>query len=331
MAALMAIGTSALVRASPAEISAPSKRDNNKPAEYKPAEGGHHGSRRDNYAASGTATSRTAGRLRPCGSRVGPRGGWRASPEAKDRLEAEVHFEQMLDSPYRTNGKTPPTTPPALPLHERATSHFRLHPTPTSKWVAKPARKPTTSSTTRLTKCTMAAVPGEDATYIIFTPAGGQNEPAAPFPRSQRGHARPPVPKPARSVRFSRVLIDGGSSINILYRDTARKLGIQEAELRPTPPSSTASCQATRAIRGSRAVMFGKPDNFRTENIEFEVVDLVSPYHALLGRPALTKFWRCPTTELEDGPDAGHSCEKQLIGDAVAMAGPQPGCTSRLE
>jgi hypothetical protein len=29
------------------------------------------------------------------------------------------------------------------------------------------------------------------------------------------------------SVRFSRVLIDGGSSINILYRDTARKLGIQ--------------------------------------------------------------------------------------------------------
>jgi hypothetical protein len=40
--------------------------------------------------------------------------------------------------------------------------------------------------------------------------------------------------------------------------------------------------------------MFGKPDHFRTERIEFEVVDLVSPYHALLGRPALTKFMAVP-------------------------------------
>jgi hypothetical protein len=41
----------------------------------------------------------------------------------------------------------------------------------------------------------------------------------------------PTIGTTRRSVRFSRVLIDGGSSINILYRDTARKLGIQEAEL----------------------------------------------------------------------------------------------------
>ena len=31
-----------------------------------------------------------------------------------------------------------------------------------------------------------------------------------------------------RAVRFSRVLIDGGSSINILYRDTMEKLGIKQ-------------------------------------------------------------------------------------------------------
>ena len=33
---------------------------------------------------------------------------------------------------------------------------------------------------------------------------------------------------------FSRVLIDGGSSINILYRDTMEKLGIEQKQLHPS-------------------------------------------------------------------------------------------------
>ena len=36
--------------------------------------------------------------------------------------------------------------------------------------------------------------------------------------------------------------------------------------------------------------MFGTKENCRTEALEFEVVDLESPYHALLGRPMLAKF-----------------------------------------
>ncbi|KAK1629250.1 hypothetical protein QYE76_003565 [Lolium multiflorum] len=155
-----------------------------------------------------------------------------------------------------------------------------------------------------------------------------------------------------RSVRFSRVLIDGGSSINILYRDTARKLGIQEAELRPTPTVFHGivpghCCQPIGRI--TLEVMFGKPDNFRTENIEFEVVDLVSPYHALLGRPALTKFMAvphygylkmklpgpkgvitvagdyrrsmdCATQSSKMAQTLVIATEKQLIHDAVALA-----------
>ena len=34
-----------------------------------------------------------------------------------------------------------------------------------------------------------------------------------------------------RAARFSRVLIDGGSSINILYKDTMEKLGIKQRQL----------------------------------------------------------------------------------------------------
>ncbi|KAK1605099.1 hypothetical protein QYE76_028772, partial [Lolium multiflorum] len=37
-------------------------------------------------------------------------------------------------------------------------------------------------------------------------------------------------------------------------------------------------------------VAFGGRDNCRVENLEFEVVDLDSPYHALLGRPALAAY-----------------------------------------
>jgi hypothetical protein len=100
-----------------------------------------------------------------------------------------------------------------------------------------------------------------------------------------------------RNIRFSRVLIDGGSSINILYCDTARKLGIQKSQLSPTPTIFHGivpghSCQPIGRVRLD--VMFGKPDHFRAKNIEFEVVDLVSPYHALLRRPALAKFMAVP-------------------------------------
>ena len=37
-------------------------------------------------------------------------------------------------------------------------------------------------------------------------------------------------------------------------------------------------------------VLFGTKDNHRVESLEFEVVDLESPYHALLDRPSLAKF-----------------------------------------
>ncbi|KAK1650796.1 hypothetical protein QYE76_068601 [Lolium multiflorum] len=173
-----------------------------------------------------------------------------------------------------------------------------------------------------------------------------------PKPGSYAMVLDPTIGTTRRSVRFSRVLIDGGSSINILYRDTARKLGIQEAELRPTPTVFHGivpghCCQPIGRI--TLEVMFGKPDHFRTERIEFEVVDLVSPYHALLGRPALTKFMAvphygylkmklpgpkgvitvagdyrrsmdCATQSSKMAQTLVIATEKQLIHDAVALA-----------
>jgi hypothetical protein len=44
----------------------------------------------------------------------------------------------------------------------------------------------------------------------------------------------PTFVKPANNVRFSKVLIDNGSSISIMYRDTMQKLGIKENMLEPS-------------------------------------------------------------------------------------------------
>jgi hypothetical protein len=98
---------------------------------------------------------------------------------------------------------------------------------------------------------------------------------------------------PTNNVRFSKVLIDNGSSINIMYRDTMQKLGIKENMLEPSKTTFHGIVPGLSCVPMGKIwidVMFGNRDNCRVENLIFEVVDLVSPYHALLGRPALAKF-----------------------------------------
>ena len=41
-------------------------------------------------------------------------------------------------------------------------------------------------------------------------------------------------------------------------------------------------------------VNFGTHDNYRTEYVNFEVAEFETSYHAILGRPSLTKFMAIP-------------------------------------
>jgi hypothetical protein len=87
------------------------------------------------------------------------------------------------------------------------------------------------------------------------------------------------------TCRFSRVLIDGGSSINLLYRSSMEKLGIPIAQLKPSRLTfhgivSGHSC--TPMGRVQLEVFFRKKDNSRHKPIWFEVVDISSPYHGCL-------------------------------------------------
>src|SRR3954470_5828971 len=99
------------------------------------------------------------------------------------------------------------------------------------------------------------------------------------------------------NVKFSKVLIDGGSSINIMYKDTMLKLGITMNMPEPTKTTFHGimpglSCEPIGKIWVD--ILFDNRENCHTEAIEFEVVDLVSTYHALLGRPAMAKFMATP-------------------------------------
>jgi hypothetical protein len=75
------------------------------------------------------------------------------------------------------------------------------------------------------------------------------------------------------------------------------KLGIPAIQLKPTKLTFHGivlghSCTPMGKIQ--LEVLFGEKDNHRREPIWFEVVDLNSPYHGLLGRPALAKFMVVP-------------------------------------
>ena len=85
---------------------------------------------------------------------------------------------------------------------------------------------------------------------------------------------------------LTRVLMDGGSSLNLLYQDTVRKMGIHPSRIKPTKttfkgviPGVEANCTGSVTLE----VVFGSPDNFRSEELIFDIVPFRSGYHALLG------------------------------------------------
>jgi hypothetical protein len=90
--------------------------------------------------------------------------------------------------------------------------------------------------------------------------------------------------------RVHKVLMDGGSGINVLYASTLDDMGIPRSTLR----LSTTPFHGVPIGQIDLPVMFGDMQNFRTEALTFEVVGFSGTYHAILGRSAYTKFMVVP-------------------------------------
>jgi hypothetical protein len=101
--------------------------------------------------------------------------------------------------------------------------------------------------------------------------------------------------------RLNKVLIDGGSGLNVLFTKTLKKMKLDITHMltKSTSPFYGIVPGNTAIPLGLVVlpVSFGESrDNYRTEYVKFEVADFETSYHAILGRPAIAKFMRYPTT-----------------------------------
>jgi hypothetical protein len=99
-------------------------------------------------------------------------------------------------------------------------------------------------------------------------------------------------------VRFSRVLIDGGSGLNLIFASTLRKMGLDLTDMLIPSKSPFYGIVPGNAAHPLGMVVlpftFGMRENYRTEFIKFDVANFKSSYHAILGRLALAKFIAVP-------------------------------------
>jgi hypothetical protein len=99
-------------------------------------------------------------------------------------------------------------------------------------------------------------------------------------------------------VRLTKVLIDGGSGLNLIFASTLRKMGLDFKDMlvpSKSPfygivPGNAAYPLGTVVL----PVTFSTRENYRTEFIKFEVANFESSYHAILGHPTLAKFMVVP-------------------------------------
>jgi hypothetical protein len=96
---------------------------------------------------------------------------------------------------------------------------------------------------------------------------------------------------------FSKCLMDGGSSQNIMYVETLTKLGLTKTQLCHSAvtfygvvPGRQAKSLGSITLK----VAFRDESNFHEEPVTIEVVPFKSTYHVIFGRPAFQSFHARP-------------------------------------
>ncbi|CAN6209684.1 unnamed protein product [Urochloa humidicola] len=150
------------------------------------------------------------------------------------------------------------------------------------------------------------------------------------------GHYALVVAPTIRNTKMTKVLVDGGSGLNVLFVGALKEFGLSVHDL--TPPQSSfygllPGEPATPLGHIVLPVTFGDRSNYRTEHLRFTVANFDTAYHAILGRPALAKFMAIPhyvylkmkmpgprgVITVEDDLRVAYACEKETLDAAAAL------------
>ncbi|XP_039815127.1 uncharacterized protein LOC120678028 [Panicum virgatum] len=98
-------------------------------------------------------------------------------------------------------------------------------------------------------------------------------------------------------VRLAKVLVDGGSTLDIIFASMLESMGYDMTTLVPSDQAFyrfIPGAGSTPVGLVTLPVTFGTQTNYRTEYVNFEVAEFETSYHAILGRPSLAKFMAIP-------------------------------------
>jgi hypothetical protein len=91
---------------------------------------------------------------------------------------------------------------------------------------------------------------------------------------------------------IGKILVDNGSSVDILFLKTFEKMNLTQHMLHPPeyPLQGFGGKPIKPVGKVSLPVSFGDLDNARTETLTFDVVDIYHPYLTIFGRGFMNKF-----------------------------------------
>jgi hypothetical protein len=93
------------------------------------------------------------------------------------------------------------------------------------------------------------------------------------------------------NIKLHHVLIDEGASLNIISYAAFKQLQIPESKLDPSRPFSGVGPHLVYRVGTiSLPVTFGTEENFRTENVQFDIAEVNIPFNTIIGRSALYRF-----------------------------------------
>src|SRR5215216_2447882 len=97
--------------------------------------------------------------------------------------------------------------------------------------------------------------------------------------------------------RLTKVLMDGGSGLNLIYEDTLQKMQMDKSRIEQSGATFRGIIPSREARSSGKIkldVVSGTLENYRSEELLFHVAPFNNGYHALLRRDAFTRFQAIP-------------------------------------